>query len=128
MNGLPAARAQVVDRLRDQLLAGARLALDEHGARDRRHLLDLDQDFLDRGALSADAGMLLQPVAVDEPAHRLHDFIGLERLLHRERGTDRRDPVALCVVGRLEEREGEDFLVLGEGAPARARAARAPRR
>ena len=39
---------EVVDRLGDQLLAGARFALDQHRARDRRHLLDLDQQFLDR--------------------------------------------------------------------------------
>ena len=48
MNGFAPAGREVVERLGDQLLAGAALALDQHRARDRRHLLDLDQHFLDR--------------------------------------------------------------------------------
>src|SRR6202008_933278 len=57
---LAPARGEVVDGLGDELLAGAALALDEHGARDRGHLLDLDQHFLDRRALTDYAGALLQ--------------------------------------------------------------------
>ena len=60
MNGLPAPGREVVDALGHQLLAGAALALDQHRARDRRHLLDLDQHLLDRGALADDPGALLQ--------------------------------------------------------------------
>jgi hypothetical protein len=54
-----------VEALGDQLLAGAAFALHQHGAGDRRHLLDLDQHLLDRVALAHDAGALLQVPAVD---------------------------------------------------------------
>ena len=39
--GAPAARAELVDRPRDQLLAGARLAQEQHRGIGRRHALDL---------------------------------------------------------------------------------------
>ena len=50
-----AALAGVVDGARDQLLAGAGFAGDQHGGVGRRHQLDLAQDLLDRGAAPDDA-------------------------------------------------------------------------
>ena len=60
MNGLPR-RGESRESPRDQLLARAALALDEHRARDRRHLLDLDEHFPHRLALADEARALLQP-------------------------------------------------------------------
>ena len=45
---LVAPRTQPMDRPRDELLAGAALALDEHRARHRGDLLDLHEDLTDR--------------------------------------------------------------------------------
>ena len=67
------ARAQVVDRVGDELLADAGLALQEDGARGGRHLLDPREDVAQDVAAADDA---LEPV-------RLHllpqvDVVGLE--------------------------------------------------
>ena len=61
-------RTQPVNRARHQLLAGAALALDEHGARHRRDLLDLDQHLANRLGLADQAGELRQSLPL-EPAH-----------------------------------------------------------
>ena len=54
-NGASRARAQLVDRLRDQLLAGARLADDQHRRRRRRRLLDHLVDLPHLRAVADDA-------------------------------------------------------------------------
>ena len=60
-------RREIVNCLGDQLLAGAGLALDQYGARDRRHLLHPDQQLLDRGALARYPGALLQLTPDHQP-------------------------------------------------------------
>ena len=55
------ARAVVMDRARDQLLAGAGLALDQHGAVHRRDQLQGLEHLLHRGALADD---VVEPVAI----------------------------------------------------------------
>ncbi len=51
---LVGARAVVVNRPRDQFLAGARLALDQHGAVHRRDQFERREDVLHRRALADD--------------------------------------------------------------------------
>ena len=53
-----AALAGLVDGARDQLLAGAGLAGDQHGGVGRRDQLDLAQRLLDRGAVADDAAVI----------------------------------------------------------------------
>src|ERR1043166_7634302 len=77
---LAAARREIVDPLRDELLARARLALDQDRGRDGRHLLDLDQHFLNGRRLAQDAGALLEMTAVDQAADGGRDFAGIDRL------------------------------------------------
>ena len=69
---LAAARAQFVNRGRDQLLAGARLAQQENRGAGRRHLLDLCQDTLEGLALADNAGVSVQ---------RLHLLLQIDVLL-----------------------------------------------
>ena len=51
-NGLSGARRQLVERARDHLLAGAGLALDEHGRVGRRDPLEQAEDLAHRGRLA----------------------------------------------------------------------------
>ena len=106
MNGLPAPRREVVDGLGDQLLAGARLALDQHRARHRRHLLDLDQHFLDRprsrprcrcAAAAAGAATSRRATATTSSAST--------GLVITRGGAEPRDPLRALGVGRLEQRQ-----------------------
>ena len=53
-NGLSSRATVDVDRVRDQLLAGAGLAAQEHGRVRRRDLLDLGEHLAQRGALADD--------------------------------------------------------------------------
>ena len=106
---------EVVDRLGDQLLAGAALALDQHRARHRRHLLDLDQHLLDRRALADDAGALLEPAPLDQPPRGLHHLLGPGRLHHRLGDAEPADPLRPLGVGGLEQGEGRDLGVPGQG-------------
>ena len=68
-NGACGARAQLVDRLRDQLLAGARLAEDQHRRRRRRRLLDHLIERAHRRAVADDAAEA--PAIAQLPAQRL---------------------------------------------------------
>jgi len=77
---LGAAQRQIVDRARHQLLAGARFPFHQHGGAHGRHLLDLDQHFLDGGGLADDAGALLQLAALDQAAHGRGYFRRVGRL------------------------------------------------
>jgi hypothetical protein len=52
--GAPASRAEVVNRLRDQFLAGACLSFDKNGGICRGHALDLFKYRLQGGALAYD--------------------------------------------------------------------------
>ena len=102
-------------RLGDQLLAGAALALDQHGARDRRHLLDLDQHLLDRRALADDAGALLELPALDQPPGGGHGVVGRHRLHHGLGDAQPADPLGALGVGGLEQGEGGDLGVARQG-------------
>ena len=66
------ARAVVVDGPRDQLLAGAGLALDQHGAVHRRHELEALEDRLHGAAL---ADHLIEAIAVAELRAQLGVFL-----------------------------------------------------
>src|SRR2546426_5734074 len=69
--------------------AGARLPLDEHGGADRRHLLDLDQHFLDGGRSEEHTSELQSPCNLvcrlllekkkdKSSPHHVHYSIGVE--------------------------------------------------
>src|SRR4051794_7585692 len=76
------ARAQLVDGLRDQLLAGARLAGDQHRRLRRRRLLDHAIHTADAGAVADDpseASLLAQLAA--QRAHLAERLLPLDRLL-----------------------------------------------
>ena len=106
-----AAPAQVVDRARDQLLAGARLAEDEHRRVGRRDGLHLVQRALQRGRVADDllevvvgADLLLE---VDLLGRELvlerGDLLERERVLDREGHLlrDRRDEISSSCGERL---------------------------
>src|SRR5207248_128565 len=58
----------------------ARFPFHQHGGAHGRHLLDLDQHFLDGGGLADDAGALLQLAALDQAAHGRGYFRRVGRL------------------------------------------------
>ena len=70
MNGPFAPRAELVNRARDELLARAALALDQHRARDGRHLLDLHQHLAHRVGLADQPGEFGQPLSIEDAAQR----------------------------------------------------------
>ena len=92
--GVARARAGVMDRLRDELLAGARLALDEDVRARRRGLADEVEDLPHDLALADDVGvgvllgeLFLETLVLGGEAallerlvHREDDFLVLERL------------------------------------------------
>jgi len=112
---LAAPRREVVDRPRDQLLAGARLAFDQHGRADRRHLLDLDQQLLDSRRLADDAGALLQLAALDQPPHRGGDLGGVGRLGEERREAQLAGEPLGVGLRRLDQPERGDGAVAGDG-------------
>ena len=100
------ARAQVVDGAREQFLAGAGFAVDQHGGIGGRHGLHLLQNGLQRAALADD---LLEAVVgadlvfeVDlllrEPRVQFLDALVGERVLERDRHLARRLGEELQVV------------------------------
>ena len=112
---LPRPERVVVDRLRDELLAGARLAADEDGRVGARHLHDLLADLPHRAARSEDvreivafAQLVTQAVVfVDEAlAVRLEQRLHLQRLRqHRSHHTielHRPVVVAIAAEGELD--------------------------
>ena len=85
-NGLLCALAALVQRARDQLLAGAALAGDQHARRRARDALDQAHDALHRRALADDvAGAEALLHALPQRAVLIDDRALLERLLdHRQ--------------------------------------------
>ena len=124
------ARAQLVDRLGDELLAGARLAVDQHRGGRRRGLLDDLVDLADRGTVADDpaeravvAQLAPQPLDLTQrrlPLDRLVEQhaqpLGVDRLaqvvigafLH---GGDRRVDGAL----RRQDQHGQAVQLLAQG-------------
>ena len=74
------ARAVVVDRPRDQFLAGAGLALNQHGAVHRRHELQALEHRLHRGALADD---VVEPVPIAQLRAQLGVLLAEPRLVDR---------------------------------------------
>ena len=87
---LIAPRAVVVNRPRDQLLAGAGLALDQHGAVHRRDELERREDLLHRRALPDD---VVEAEAVVQLRAQLRVLLAQARLVHARRVSTR----ASCV-------------------------------
>ena len=73
-------RTQLVNRLCDELFAGAAFAFDDHRARNRRDLLDLEQHFVDGVALSDQSRRLGESLAVENSAHGQIQLVGGDRL------------------------------------------------
>ena len=113
--GLVPPRGEVVQPLGHQLLAAAALALDQHGAGDRRHLLDLDQHLLDRRALPDDAGALLQMPAIHQATRGGHHVVRRHRLGHDLGGAESPHPLGPLRVGGLQQGEGGDLGVVRQG-------------
>ena len=74
------ARAVVVNRARDQFLARAGLALNQHGAVHRRHELEALEHRLHRGALADD---VVEPVPVAQLRPQLGVLLAEPRLVDR---------------------------------------------
>ena len=104
-NGNDGARAQLVDGLRHELLAGARLAPHEHRRRRRRRLLDHAIERANPGAVADDAAeaALLAQLAPQELdlAQRL---LPLDRLVQQDPQPLRIDGLAQVVVGAVLDR------------------------
>ena len=103
------ARAELVDRLRDELLAGARLAPDEHRCRRRRRLLDGAVDAPDARAVADDATEAA--VLAQLPPQHLdlaQCLLALEHLVEQDPKALRIDRLGQVVVGahlhRLDRR------------------------
>jgi hypothetical protein len=104
---LALARAEIVDRARDQLLAGAALAGDQHRGVAVGDAVDELADGADRRAVADDAGhrpgrgqgltqpphLAAGPAVLDRARDRQLDLIGIERLGHEvpRAGAQRRD-------------------------------------
>jgi hypothetical protein len=96
-----------VDRQRHQLLPGAALPFDDHGARDRRDLLDLEQHFPDRFRLSDQARRLGETLAVENPPHRQIQFVrrhGLRVYVGESDGAETLSQLRILDVGQADHR------------------------
>ena len=78
------------------------------------------------GALAGDAGALLEPAALDQPAGGGHRLVGGHRLHHGLGHAQPADPLGALGVGGLEQGEGGDLGVAGQGGELERRGARAP--
>ena len=125
------ARAQLVDGLRDQLLAGARLAGDEHRRRGRRRLLDHLIDLAHLGAVAderAERAVLAQLAA--QRLHLAHRLEPLDDLVEQDLQPLNVDRLGQVVVGAFLHRldRGVDGALRGQqqrrhvGADLRQRA------
>ena len=94
-----------MDRLRDELLAGARLTRDQHRRRGRRRLLDHAIDRADAGAVADDPAeaALLAQLAAQVP-HFAQRFLPFDRLLQQDLQPLRIDRLAEVVVGAVLHR------------------------
>ena len=104
-NGKRRARAELVDRLRDELLAGARLAGDQHRRAGRRRLLDDPVHGADAGAVAddpAEASLLAKLAA--ERSHLAQRVLPLDRFLQEDLQPLRIDRLAQVVVGAFLDR------------------------
>ena len=94
------ALAQLMDRLRHQFLAGARLARDQHRRRRRRRLLDRAVDLADHRRVAdhaPEAAMLAQ--LPPQHAHFAQRLLTLDRLLQQDQQPLRVDRLRQIVVG-----------------------------
>ena len=103
-----------MDGARDQLLPGSRLPLDQHGGRDGRHLLDLDEHFLDGGGFTDDAGALLKLAPLEQAAHGRDGFVGIDRLEEPCREPDTPRQARGIRLGRLHQAERRDRTIVRE--------------
>ena len=97
--GLRGALAELMDGLRHHLLAGARLAPDQHGRRRRRRLFDDPVDLADGRRVAddaAEAAVLAQLPAQD--AHLAQRLLALRGLLQEDLQTLRIDRLGQIVV------------------------------
>ena len=111
------ARAQLMDGLRDELLAGARFAGDEHRRRGRRGLLDHLVDLAHLGAVAderAERAVLAQLAA--QRLHLAHRFEPLDDLVEQDLQTLNVDRFGQVVVGAFLHRldRGVDGALRGE--------------
>src|SRR5882724_1584146 len=116
--GLAVPGREVVDRAGNQLLPRARLAFDQHRRRDRRHLLDLHQHFLDRRRFAEDAGALLQAPPLDEPPHRRRDFGRIGRLYQPIGEPQLAADLVGILIGRLDQAKRRDRMLARGGEEA----------
>ena len=111
------AGAELVNGLRDQLLAGARLAPDQHRGVGRRRLFDHAVDAADAGAVADDApeAALLAQLAA-QLFHFAQRLLPLDRLLQQDAQPRRIDRLAQVVVGAFLDRldSGFDGALRGE--------------
>ncbi len=99
------ARAQLVDGLRDELLARARLAPDEHRRRRRRRLLDHAIERSNAGAVAddaAEAALLAELTA--EQLDLAQRLLPLDRLVQQDAQPLRIHGLAQIVVGAVLDR------------------------
>ena len=119
------ALAQIVQRTRDQFLAGAGLAEDEHRRVGRRHRLDLMEDALQRRRVADDLlEVVLGPDLVLEvhllrrkPVSQVGDLLIRERILDQERDLLRHRGEELRLVGTERRRATKPADVQRSEAP-----------
>ena len=102
-----------MDPLGDEFLAGARFTLNQHGAVHRRHLLDLDEHFLNRGALTEDPGASLQVAPLSKATHGGNEVVGPHRLDEHLGGPEPDGALGAFGIGRLEECQDRDLVITG---------------
>ena len=99
-----------MDRLRDQLLAGARFAGDQHRRVGRRRLLDDAVDAADAGAVADDAAeaALVAQLTPQRP-HLAQRRLPFDRFLEQDLQPLRIDGLAQVVVGAVLDRFDRAF-------------------
>src|SRR6185295_13042794 len=87
----------------------------QDGGGDGRHLLDLDQDFLDRRRFTEDTSTLLEAPALDDAAHGGGDFARIDGLYEPGGEAELAADLAGIVVGGLDQAEGGDGVIARGG-------------
>src|SRR5439155_4944599 len=96
-------RTQLMNRLRDQLLARTTLTLDDDRARYRRDLLDLEQHFADGLGLPDQSCRFGESPAVENAPHREVQFIRRNGLRVDVGEADRAQPIAQPGIFNISE-------------------------